>query len=96
MLGARSNINVITKDLECGAVRSSKAGQTMFFDGPLTAGTVQTRVLLSKMEAQLRYEVLPEGAERQTIREKIEMCELVLRTLESAYEEGIALQAERR
>lgn len=63
----------------------------MLFDGPLTVGTVQTRVLLSKMEAQLRYEVLPEGAERQTIREKIEMCELVLRSLGAAPEKRISL-----
>jgi hypothetical protein len=62
----------------------------MLFDGALTVGTVQTRVLLSKMEAQLRYDVLPECAERQTIREKIEMCELVLRTLGATSEKRIS------
>ena len=53
----------------------------MLFDGPLTTGTVRARVLLSRAEAQLRYDVLPDCGERQTIREKIDMCDLLLNTL---------------
>jgi hypothetical protein len=53
----------------------------MLIDASLTVASVKTRILLCELEARLRYDVLPDGHERDTIREKIEMCELVLNCL---------------
>jgi hypothetical protein len=54
----------------------------MLTDGSLTVGSVKTRILISKLEAQLRFDVLPDGDERETMREKIQMCDLVLASLD--------------
>ena len=54
----------------------------MLTDGSLTVGSVKVRILISKLEAQLRFDVLPDGDERETMREKIQMCELVLASLD--------------
>jgi hypothetical protein len=36
---------------------------------------IKTRILLKKLEAQLRCDVLPDGAEREKLRKLIEACE---------------------
>jgi hypothetical protein len=36
---------------------------------------IKTRILLKKLEAQLRYDVLPDGDEREQLRKLIEACE---------------------
>ena len=36
---------------------------------------IKTRILLKKQEAQLRYDVLPDGDERKKLRALIEACE---------------------
>jgi hypothetical protein len=36
---------------------------------------IKTRILLKKLEAQLRYDVLPDGDARQRLRALIEACD---------------------
>jgi hypothetical protein len=39
---------------------------------------IKTRILLKKLEAQLRSDVLPEGDEREKLRKLIEACQKCL------------------
>jgi CheY-like chemotaxis protein len=50
----------------------------MLMDESLTIDTIRERALVGRSEAQMRHEILPDGDERQTFREKIEMYDLVL------------------
>ena len=36
---------------------------------------IKTRILIKKLEAQLRYDVLPDGDERDKLRDLIEGCD---------------------
>ena len=47
----------------------------MFVKAVFAVDWIKTRVLLKKLEAQLRYDVLPDGDEREKLREVIAACE---------------------
>ena len=51
-------------------------------------------ILVTKLDAQLLYEVLPPGEERRRLSEKIRACEIALIFLKSAGEEPEKLSQE--
>ena len=53
-------------------------GDNVLMDELLSSETLMARALVGKSEAQLRHDILPEGDERQTMREKIHLYDLLL------------------
>ena len=50
----------------------------MLIDESLTNETLMARALVGRSEAQQRHDILPEGDERQTLREKIDLFDLLI------------------